>query len=81
MNNVNVNKDDHVKLLKNFIKDLSFENPQKIYEDNVFQISNTELNFNISVFYRPYNDNNFFTLLIRYNLDCSSKEDKKNCLT
>ena len=77
MNNVNVNKDDHVKLLKNFIKDLSFENPQKIYEDNVFQISNTELNFNISVFYRPYNDNNFFTLLIRYNLDCSSKEDKK----
>ena len=80
MNNVNVNKDDSIKLLRNFIKDLSFENPQKIDENNVFEISNTNLNFNMSVFYRPYNDNNFFSLLLRYNIDCSSKEDKKKLL-
>ena len=80
MSNVNVNKDDSIKLLRNFIKDLSFENPQKIDENNVFEISNTDLNFNMSVFYRPYNDNNFFSLLLRYNIDCSSKEDKKNLL-
>ena len=43
MNNVNVNKDDSVKLLKNFIKDLSFENPLKIDENNDFHISNTDL--------------------------------------
>ena len=80
MSNVNVNKDDSIKLLRNFIKDLSFENPQKIDENNVFEISNTNLNFNMSVFYRPYNDNNFFSLLLRYNIDCSSKEDKKKLL-
>lgn len=77
MNNVNVNKDVSIKLLKNFIKDLSFENPQKIDENNTFHISNTNLNINMSVFYKPYNDNNFFSLLLRYNFDCTSKENKK----
>ena len=77
MNNVNINKDDSIKLLKNFIKDLSFENPQKINEDNVFHITSSDLNINMNVFYRPYNNNNFFSLLLRYNLDCSSKENKK----
>ena len=31
----------------------------------------------MSVFYKPYNDNNFFSLLLRYNFDCTSKENKK----
>ena len=78
MNNVNTNKDDSIKLLKNFIKDLSFENPQNIEENNVFQISDSDLNINMNVFYRPYNNNNFFSLLLRYNLECFSKENKKN---
>ena len=78
MNNVNINKDDSIKLLKYFIKDLSFENPQNIEENNVFQISNSDLNFNMNVFYRPYNNNNFFSLLLRFNLECFSKENKKN---
>ena len=77
MNNVNLNKDNSIKLLKNFIKDLSFENPQKINENNVFNISNSDLNINMNVFYKPYN-NNFFSLLLRYNFDCSTKENKKN---
>lgn len=78
MNNVNINKDDSIKLLKNYIKDLSFENPQKIEENNVFHISNCDLNINMNVFYRPYNNNNFFSLLLRYNFECFSKENKKN---
>ena len=78
MNNVNINKDDSIKLLKYFIKDLSFENPQNIEENNVFQISNSDLNINMNVFYTPYNNNNFFSLLLRYNLECFSKENKKN---
>ena len=78
MNNVNINKDDSIKLLKYFIKDLSFENPQNIEENNVFQISNSDLNFNMNVFYRPYNNNNFFSLLLRFNLECFSKENKRN---
>ena len=32
MNNVNVNKNDSIKLVKNFIQDLSYENPQNINE-------------------------------------------------
>ena len=78
MNNVNLNNDKSIKLLKNFIKDLSFENPLKIDENNVFHISNTDLKVNMSAFYRPYNNNNFFSLLLRYNFDCSLKENKKN---
>ena len=78
MNNVNINKDDSIKLLKYFIKDLSFENPQNIEENNVFQISNSDLNINMNVFYRPYNNNNFFSLLLRFNLECFSKENKWN---
>ena len=78
MNNVNINKDDSIKLLKYFIKDLSFENPQNIEENNVFQISNNDLNINMNVFYRPYNNNNFFSLLLRFNLECFSKENKRN---
>ena len=78
MNNVNINKEDSIKLLNNFIKDLSFENPQKIDEINVLHINNTDLNVNMNVFYKPYNDNNFFSLLLRYNFDCTSKENKKN---
>ena len=78
MNNVNINKDDSIKLLKYFIKDLSFENPQNIEENNVFQISNSDLNINMNVFYRPYNNNNFFSLLLRFNLECFSKEKKRN---
>ena len=34
MNNVNLNKDDSIKIIKNFIQDLSFENPQDINENN-----------------------------------------------
>ena len=76
MNNVNLNKDNSLKLLKNFIKDLSFENPQNINEHNVLNNSNSDLNINMSVFYKPYN-NNFFSLLQRYTFDCSLKEDRK----
>ena len=79
MNNVNLNKDNSIKLLKNFIKDLSFENPQNINEQNVFNNSNSDLNINMSVFYKPYN-NNLFSLLLRYSFDCSSKENKKKII-
>ena len=77
MNNVNVNKDNNINLIKNFIRDLSFENPQNINEKKVFNNKNTNLNVNMNVFYNPYN-NEFFSLLLRYTFECSSKENKKN---
>lgn len=75
MNKVNVNKINNINLVKNFIKDLSYENPQDFKENKVFNNKNTNLNVNMNVYYNPYN-NNFFSLLLRYTFDCSSKENK-----
>ena len=76
MNNVNVNKNDSIKLIKNFIQDLSFENPQNINENNSVNNNNNDIDINMSVVYKPYK-NNFFSLNLKYSLYCTSKENKK----
>ena len=76
MNNVNVNKKDTIKLVKNFIKDLSFENPQNINENNSVNNNDNDIDVNMNVVFKPYN-NNFFSLNLKYTLDCSSKKNKK----
>ena len=76
MSNVNVNKNDSIKIIKNFIQDLSFENPQNINENNSVNNNNNDIDFNMNVVYKPY-DNNFFSLNLRYTIDCSSKKNKK----
>ena len=75
MNNVNKNNSDEIKLLKHYIKDLSFENPQNINPNKSIQNDNFEISTNINVLYEPYNDN-FFSLIIKIILDCSSKDEK-----
>ena len=76
MNNVNVNKDNSIKLLKNHIQDLSFENPQKINENNSVNNNNNDININMMVIYKPYK-RDFFSLNLKYTLDCSSKQNYK----
>ena len=76
MNKVNVNKKDTIKLVKNFIKDLSFENPQNINENNSVNNNDNDIDVNMNVVFKPYN-NNFFSLNLKYTLDCSSKKNKK----
>ena len=76
MNKVNVNKDDTIKIVRNFIKDLSFENPQNINENNSFNNNNNDINVNTNIIFKPYN-NNCFSLNLECNLDCFSKENKK----
>ena len=76
MNNVNVNKENSIKLLKNYIKDLSFENPQSINENNSVNNNNNDININMNVIFEPYK-NNFFSLILNYTLDCSSKQNNK----
>ena len=76
MSNVNVNKKDSIKIIKNFIQDLSFENPQNINENNSVNNNNNDIDVNMNVVYKPYN-NNFFSLNLKYTLDCSSKKNKK----
>ena len=76
MSNVNVNKDDSIKIIKNFIQDLSFENPQNINENNSANNNNNDIDVKMNVVYKPY-DNNFFSLNLKYTLDCSSKKNNK----
>ena len=76
MSNVNVNKNDSIKIIKNFIQDLSFENPQNINENNSVNNNNNDIDVNMNVVYKPYK-NNFFSLNLKYTLDCSSKKNNK----
>ena len=76
MNNVNVNKKNSIKLLKNYIQDLSFENPQNINENNSINNNNNNIKINMDVIFKPYEDN-FFSLILKYSLDCSSKKNNK----
>ena len=76
MNNVNVNKNDYVKIIKNFIKDLSFENPQNINENNADNNNYNDIDINMNVIFKPY-ENNYFSLNLKYYLDCSSKKSNK----
>ena len=76
MSNVNVNKIDSIKLIKNYIHDLSFENPQNINENNSVNNNNNDIDVNMNVIYKPYNKN-FFSLNLKYTLDCSSKNKIK----
>ena len=76
MKNVNVNKNKGIKILKNFIQDLSFENPQDVNENNFVNNNNNDINIDVNVTFKPYK-NNFFSLILNFTLDCSSKNNKK----
>ena len=60
MSDVNENKFAKVKLIKHFIKDLSFENPQDINDNNAENNSHN-LDINMKIVHRTYKDN-FFSL-------------------
>ena len=69
----NVNQDYNIKLIKKFIQDLSFENPHNLNDNNSV---NNKIDFNTSVIFKPYDDNNF-SLILKYTLDCSSDGNEK----
>jgi len=77
MNIVNKNEYSKIKMIREYIKDLSFENPQNINENNFSNNNNSNVDVKMNVVYKPYNDNNFFSLVLRYNIDCSSNDNKK----
>lgn len=79
MNNVNENKKSNVKLIKHFIKDLSFENPQSINDVNLDYNNNNNIDFNTKILHERY-ENNHFSLILKYIVDCTTKNnDKKLC--
>ena len=74
MSNVNENKFTKVKLIKHFIKDLSFENPQDINDNNTENNNSHNLDINMNIVHQTYKDN-FFSLILKYSFDCSSKKN------
>ena len=73
MTNVNENENFSIKVIKHYIKDLSFENPQSIQENNLENNKNCEISQNISFVHTPFK-NNFFSVIMKYSCDCSSKK-------
>jgi len=76
MNNVNENKKSNVKLIKHFIKDLSFENPQSINDVNLDYNNNNSIDLNMKILHERY-ENNHFSLIIKYIVDCTTKNNNK----
>ena len=74
MSNVNENKFTKVKLIKHFIKDLSFENPQDINDNSAENNNSHNLDINMNIVHQTYKDN-FFSLILKYSFDCSSKKN------
>ena len=73
MTNVNGNENFNIEVIKHYIKDLSFENPQSIKENNLENNKNCNISQNMSFVHTPFK-NNFFSVIVKYNCECSSKE-------
>jgi len=72
---VNENIETNIKIVKHYIKDLSFENPQSINENNF--VNNNDCNFSqsMSFIYLPYK-NNFFGVIMKCACEGSSKKNE-----
>ena len=73
MTNVNGNKGFDVEVIKHYIKDLSFENPQSISEYNLGNNKNCNISQNMSFVHTPFK-NDFFSIIVKYSCECSSKK-------
>ena len=73
MANVNGNERLDIEVIKHYIKDLSFENPQSIQENNSDNNKNCNISQNLSFVHTPFK-NNFFSIIVKYSCDCSSKK-------
>ena len=71
---VNKNREVNIKIIKHYIKDLSFENPQSVNENNLDNNNNNNLSQNMSFIYSSY-ENNFFSVVAKFACECSSKQN------
>ncbi len=79
MINVNENKEYSIEIIKHYIKDLSFENPQSIQENNLENNKNSNISQNMS-FVQTSFKNNFFSVVVKYSCECSSKKSGNKLL-
>ena len=76
MDKENKNSELGVTLIKHYIKDLSFENPQSIEENNAKNNNNNDILANINFVYESF-ENNFFSLNFKYSCEGTSKTSNK----
>ena len=74
MNKVNGNKTPHLNVLKQYIKDLSYENFQKNNAQNT-SLRDSDTSIDIKVINEPY-DKDHFGVIIKITINCESKKDK-----
>jgi len=76
MNSSKKDLSNDIKLMKHYIKDLSFENLQDI--NNQSQLNNeVKIKDNINAIYQSYNNDNF-SVHLKYSCDCNDLQyDKK----
>ena len=66
MNNVNQNKIPNIKIVKQYIKDLSFESFKKP-EDKDLSITEPKISVEMKAIYEPYEDD-FYGVTVTYNV-------------
>ena len=77
MKKVNENAKADIKIIKHYIRDLSFENPQSLNENNADNNNNNNISENMSFVHEPLK-NNFFGITMKYSCEClSTKIEKK----
>ena len=76
MNKVNENEKFNIKLIKHYIRDLSFENPQSLNDNNAENNKNNNISENINFIHQIF-ENNFFGIAMKYSCDCSSTKINK----
>ena len=77
MKKVNENAKLGVKLIKHYIKDLSFENPQSLNENNASNNNNNSISENMSFVHEPF-EKKIFGITMKYSCEClSTKIEKK----
>ena len=76
MNKVNNNETPHLKILNQYIKDLSYENFQKnnVHNSN---IKDNDTTIDIKVINEPYDDEHF-GVIIKIIINSKSKKEKNN---
>lgn len=72
MTNVNGNESLDIEVIKHYIRDLSYENPQSIQVNNSENNKNCNISQDMSFVHTPFK-NNFFSVNVKYSCDCSSK--------
>ena len=77
MSNIRQSLDIEAKIIKHYIKDLSFENLQDI-NNQIFKEDEIKFSDNISAIFQTYNEKNF-SVLLKFTFDCSLVKNNEKC--